>query len=178
MAPQQVVGQAEGYRTVSWIWMMEGAFDKADKKEMEGGMYTSHRFACWLISSLVIHVEWLKSWAHVHRWREEVSLMKAEMEHSLISLEYYASKWESQWDQGESLAGARQVTEGRTAYVNSQAAVFHSLAEHFKTMWSKPWVESMQHARNMEEAEAMEEEKEEETVADATINEPDAVDNV
>ncbi|PBK83331.1 hypothetical protein ARMGADRAFT_945118, partial [Armillaria gallica] len=127
MAPQQVVGQAEGYRTVSWIWMMEGAFDKADKKEMEGGMYTSHHF----------------TWAHVHHWWEEVSLVKAEMECSLISLEYYASEWESRWDQGGSLAGARQVTEGRTAYVNSQAAVFCSLAEHFKTMWSKPWVESM-----------------------------------
>ncbi len=94
-APQQVVGQAEGYRTVSQIWTMEGAFDKVDKKEMEGGMYTSHRFACWLISSSVVHVEWLKSRACVHRWWEEVSLVKAEMEHSLISLEYYASEWES-----------------------------------------------------------------------------------
>ncbi len=68
--------------------------------------------------------------------------------------------------------------EGRTAYANSQAAVFRSLAEHFKMMWSMPWVESMQHARNTEEAEAMEEEEEEETVADAAVNEPDAVDNV
>ncbi|PBK60114.1 hypothetical protein ARMSODRAFT_1026896 [Armillaria solidipes] len=49
MAPQQVVSKADGYHTVSWIWMMEGAFDKANKKEMER-----------------VYVEWLKSHAWVN----------------------------------------------------------------------------------------------------------------
>ncbi len=41
-APQQVVGKAEGYHAISWIWTMEGAFDKVDKKEMEGGKQHSY----------------------------------------------------------------------------------------------------------------------------------------
>ncbi|KAK0488272.1 hypothetical protein EDD18DRAFT_1110250 [Armillaria luteobubalina] len=33
-ATQQVMGEAEGFQKVLWIWMMEGSFDHADDKEM------------------------------------------------------------------------------------------------------------------------------------------------
>lgn len=73
---------------------MEGAFDKADKKEMEGGMAFAYDDELLLISVAIVCVEWLKSCARVNRWRKEVSLVRAEMECSLISLEHHAKEWE------------------------------------------------------------------------------------
>ncbi|KAK0232589.1 hypothetical protein IW262DRAFT_1451048 [Armillaria fumosa] len=49
-ATQQVVGEAEGFRKVLWIWMMEGSFDHADDKE----------------TNTVVCMEWLKSQAQVY----------------------------------------------------------------------------------------------------------------
>ncbi|PBK94556.1 hypothetical protein ARMGADRAFT_1029626 [Armillaria gallica] len=65
-AQQQVVSKAEGYRTVSWIWTMEGAFNEADNEEV----------------NLVVHVEWLKS--HTYEAMEMEAKDDAEEEESPV----------------------------------------------------------------------------------------------
>ncbi|KAK0439646.1 hypothetical protein EV421DRAFT_1737806 [Armillaria borealis] len=158
---QQVVSEAEGYRTVSWIWIMEGAFDEVDNEEVNS----------------VVHVEWLKSRARVHRWHEEFRMVNAEMECTLISLEHCVREWEGIRDTGNSLVGEMEedaaLREGRRAYAESQAATYRALAASFKSQWARPRASARRPPRSADEAmemEAKEDAEEESPVGDGAAD--------
>lgn len=82
----------------------------------------------------VYQLEWSKSYARTHRWKEEVELLKEEMRRTLKFLEWKSSSWVSKASTFDpSLLTA--FTEGLNAYAFRQADVFMSLRDHFLSLW-------------------------------------------
>ncbi|SJL16811.1 uncharacterized protein ARMOST_20340 [Armillaria ostoyae] len=163
-AAQQVVGEGEGFRTVLWIWTMEGSFVGVEDKEM----------------NTVVCVEWLKSRARMHRWCKELLMVKLEMRRTLLSLERNACDWEARHDGVEELEGDANLQEGQLVYAESQAATWRRLAVLFQAKWSQLWaaVSALQPLWTEDEAierEAMEEAVEVDT---DTTNARDAIDSL
>ncbi|KAG2037116.1 hypothetical protein BDR03DRAFT_982484 [Suillus americanus] len=56
-------GESEGRRQLSWIWVVEGVGDDEDEVVQDG-----------------LRVEWCKACARMMRWKEEIELLREEME--------------------------------------------------------------------------------------------------
>lgn len=81
------------------------------------------------INSLAgLQVEFCKAYSRVRHWREEVQLLRAEMQYSLASLEYWAKWWEQRAVITE-FTGSH--AEGVAAYAYKQAAVRRIVARSF-----------------------------------------------
>ncbi|KAF7353234.1 CxC2 domain-containing protein [Mycena sanguinolenta] len=105
-------------RPVSWIWITQaGEPDPADGPAMNEA----------------VRIDWAKTRARCHRWREEVDLLEEEMARVLRYCDWQSSWWMQQ-------QGRRQVDntqlEGETAYAVRQAAIQTQLARGFLREWA------------------------------------------
>ncbi|KAF7345208.1 CxC2 domain-containing protein [Mycena sanguinolenta] len=105
-------------RPVSWIWVTQASEpDPADEKAMNEA----------------VRIDWAKTRARCHRWREEVDLLEEEM---ACVLRY--CDWRSQWwaQQRERRQVDEIQSEGETAYATCQAAIQMQLARGFSEEWA------------------------------------------
>jgi hypothetical protein len=85
---------------------------------------------------------WLKSRARAHRWKEEVQLLKEEMNRTHKFLEWEEGWWLSQVNRRQPdvwVAGTRVtdviLLEGLEAYARRQADLRWRLQKHFGYLW-------------------------------------------
>jgi hypothetical protein len=99
---------------------------------------------------LDVRIMWLKSRARAHRWREEVQLLKEEMNRTHKFLEWEEEWWNSQANQRQPvvLLGETRVMdvillEGLEAYARRQADLRWRLRMHFGYLWRDvaSWIE-------------------------------------
>ncbi|KAF7346301.1 hypothetical protein MSAN_01857500 [Mycena sanguinolenta] len=103
-------------RPISWIWVTEGEYNPADGMAMNEA----------------VRIEWAKTRARCHRWREEVDLLEAEMARVLRFFEWRAGWWREQ-QQRRPVDQAQM--EGDTAYAIRQAGIQTQLARGFAREW-------------------------------------------
>ena len=111
-------GTGETRRTLSWIWTTSRAASSDDDVDD------------------ILRLEWAKSRAHAARAREEVMLLKEEMNRVLKYLE-----WKSEWWRQRAAARTdlnKYLTEGIRAYAQDQADVQAALRVHFRKLWETP----------------------------------------
>lgn len=116
---RQAVG--EGRRHVSWIWMVGGTGEVVDQRVLED----------------IVRVEWCKSYTRTSRWGEEISLLSAEMDRCIVTLEYNAKEWDDRTEYTGPLAAGKDAAhaEGVRAYAISQADMYRRIAEGFRAVW-------------------------------------------
>lgn len=91
-----------------------------------------------------MRLEWEKSRARVARAREEVMLLKEEMNHVLKYLEWKSEWWRQHADARPGLM--KELTEGIRAYAHDQANVQTALRIHFCSLWDTPLQTSEENA--------------------------------
>ncbi|KAK0491756.1 hypothetical protein EDD18DRAFT_1109505 [Armillaria luteobubalina] len=111
------MGISEGNRTMSWIWY------SAHLGDVPGGVEECLR------------IEWCKTCARAHRWREECKLLSAEMGHVKQTLDYEADLWLSRASSTSMGGSLIQAGEGATAYAKRQASIRKSIRESFEKKW-------------------------------------------
>ncbi|PPR02783.1 hypothetical protein CVT26_009394 [Gymnopilus dilepis] len=111
-------GTGETRRTISWIW----ANQRASKDEDE--------------NNDILRVEWAKSRARAERAREEVLLLKEEMQRVLKYLDWKANWWRERTSMRAGLVP--DLAEGVQAFALTQVDVQLALASHFKDLWDAP----------------------------------------
>ncbi|PPQ76700.1 hypothetical protein CVT26_004470 [Gymnopilus dilepis] len=111
-------GTGETRRTLSWIWL-NARKPHADDEEDE-----------------ILRSEWAKSRARAARGREEVMLLKEEMNRVLKYLEWKADWWRSRVDLRGDMSS--DLREGLRAFALSQADVQSALAVYFRRIWDAP----------------------------------------
>lgn len=115
-------GTGETRKEQSWIWVTReiNLRDGADENDNE-----------------ILHSEWCKSRARVHRAEEELRYLEVEMQRTLRFLEWRAA-W---WDERRSRGNPRKVPhleEGVKAYAMKQAIIQRGLYSKFLKTWSAP----------------------------------------
>ena len=103
---------------MSWIWTTSRATSSEDGRDD------------------ILRLEWAKSRVHAARAREEVMLLKEEMNHVLKYLEWKSEWWMQRADMRKGLT--RDFTEGIRAYAQDQADVQTALHVHFRRLWEVP----------------------------------------
>ncbi|KAK0505477.1 hypothetical protein EDD18DRAFT_1305540 [Armillaria luteobubalina] len=111
------MGISEGNRTMSWIWY------SAHLGDVPGGVEECLR------------IEWCKTCARAHRWREECKLLSAEMGRVKQTLDYEADLWLSRASSTSMGGSLIQAGEGATAYAKRQASIRKSIRESFEKKW-------------------------------------------
>ena len=119
-------GTGETRRTLSWIWTTPRAASSED-----GG-------------DDILRVEWAKSRARAARAREEVMLLKEEMNRVLKYLEWKSEWWRQRADTRSGLP--KDLAEGVRAYAQDQADVQTALRIHFRRLWDTPLQTSEENA--------------------------------
>ncbi|KAJ7702503.1 hypothetical protein B0H16DRAFT_1483197 [Mycena metata] len=105
-------------RPASWIWTTTGAeYDPADGTAMNEA----------------VRIEWAKTRAHSHRWKEEVDLLEEEMVRVQRFFAWRAAHWREQVGRRELPEGPQ--LEGETAYALRQAAVQEELGDSVAEEW-------------------------------------------
>ncbi|KAJ7701974.1 hypothetical protein B0H16DRAFT_1748387 [Mycena metata] len=105
-------------RPASWIWTTTGAeYNPADGAAMNEA----------------VRIEWAKTRARSHRWREEVDLLEEEMARVRRFFAWRAAHWREQVGRRELPEGPQ--LEGETAYVLRQAAVQEELGDSAAEEW-------------------------------------------
>ncbi|KAG6913835.1 hypothetical protein DXG01_004024 [Tephrocybe rancida] len=109
-------GTGETRRMLSWIWLVGGQGSNSENNDL-------------------LCSEWAKSRARAARAKEEVVLLKEEMQRATVTLEWRADWWMER-------ASLRRVdaalAEGLRAYAEDQASLQHTLQAHFLTLWKDP----------------------------------------
>ncbi|KAK0475605.1 hypothetical protein EDD18DRAFT_1115977 [Armillaria luteobubalina] len=77
----------EGHREISWIWLQEGALGDGSDEGL----------------TQAVKLEWLKSRARAHRWREECLLLTEEKRWVQETLLHTARLWDSRGSSWEEL---------------------------------------------------------------------------
>ncbi|PPQ76859.1 hypothetical protein CVT26_001497 [Gymnopilus dilepis] len=135
-------GTGETRRTISWIWASQRTSQDEDENDD------------------LLRVEWAKSRARAERAREEVMLLKEEMQRVLKFLE-----WKADWWRQRATMRAGLVTdlgEGVQAFALTQVDVQLALASHFKKLWDTP----LQDSDNEEPTLTVDDSSDEESEAD------------
>lgn len=88
-----------------------------------------------MMETLVLRSEFAKSWAHVHRWTEEVALLREEMRRVTVSLQHRGQQWEKRATMTHHQSRP-DYANGLTAYAYSQADLLYSLADTFEANWT------------------------------------------
>ncbi|KAJ7768991.1 hypothetical protein B0H16DRAFT_1716189 [Mycena metata] len=129
--------QARVERPASWIWTTTGAeYDPADGAAMNEA----------------VQIEWARTRARSHRWKEEVDLLEEEMARVRHFFAWRAAHWREQVGRRALLEGPQ--LEGETAYALRQAAVQEELSESVAEEW-EPLAELVRRGRagELEESE-------------------------
>lgn len=125
-------GPREGQRIVSWIYTTGGATELSTP-EFNQGMCVYVHATQWLelnITITALRVEYAKSRARAHRWREEVIILEAEMERTALFFKYMASLWLERANLCRADASdSRRLIDGLRAYARCQAHLYEKLGE-------------------------------------------------
>ncbi|PBK63779.1 hypothetical protein ARMSODRAFT_893876, partial [Armillaria solidipes] len=124
----------EGHREISWIWIQEGALGDGQDEKL----------------NQAVKLEWLKSRARAHHWREECLLLTEEKRRTLESFRFTAQEWDNRESGWHGLDAA--VQEGVMGYARRQASVYRSLELHFRKLWDMP-IEEVLEGENDSETE-------------------------
>lgn len=111
---------SERRREQSWIWLVPRTGNEGDMEEH-------------LDSNL--RVEWMKSRARSHRWREEVGMVLEEMRRTLVSFEQKAVWWLSRKHLRTELPSA--IHHGVNAYAEKQARLLERRVAQYSSYWLK-----------------------------------------
>ncbi|KAK0230564.1 hypothetical protein IW262DRAFT_1478045 [Armillaria fumosa] len=111
------VGISEGNRSMSWIWYSSHLGDVPEGVE-----------EC-------LRIEWCKTRARAHRWREECKLLKVEMDRVKRTLEHEANMWLSRAKSTAEGTALINAGEGAGAYAKRQAAIRTSMRLSFEEKW-------------------------------------------
>ena len=111
-------GTGETRRTLSWIWTTSQATSSEDGRDD------------------ILRLEWAKSRVHAARAREEVMLLKEEMNRVLKYLEWKSEWWRRRADARSGLS--KDLAEGVRAYAQDQADIQAALCMHFRRLWEAP----------------------------------------
>ena len=111
-------GTGETHRTLSWIWTTSRAASSDNDRDD------------------ILRLEWAKSRARAARAREEVMLLKEEMNRVLKYLEWRSEWWRQCANVRTGLT--KDLTEGINAYAQDQADVQNALCMHFRRLWAAP----------------------------------------
>ncbi len=136
--------QSEGFRELSWIWLVTrrygGQVSSLEQsgpltgEELDSCEYMSQHYLILLIFVCIgLRCEWVKSKARADRWNEEVQLVKEEMRRVLAFLEWKAFWWAEEG--GRVLEVRPDIADGICAYAAKQASIYHALARSFKMSW-------------------------------------------
>ncbi|KAN0109688.1 hypothetical protein V8E52_009034 [Russula decolorans] len=142
-APGCSDGESEGFRQVSWIWMVARRctpgqvsspqqLQPLSDKELDG----------------CLRCEWVKSKARADRWNEEVQLVKEEMRRVLAFLEWKVVWWTEEG--GGKLGVTPDIADGIRAYAAKQASINRKLAQSFEMHW-KSGVKTQDRDRDREQ---------------------------
>ncbi|KIK93425.1 hypothetical protein PAXRUDRAFT_145122, partial [Paxillus rubicundulus Ve08.2h10] len=101
-------GDTEGRRKFSWIWKVHGA--AKDDSDRAGSLDT-------------MRIEWCKARARVHRWQEEVKLLREEMRRTEAFLEWQADWWDNRTKPENITTSDKQTAESLVAYAKRQASL-------------------------------------------------------
>ncbi|KAF7971367.1 hypothetical protein HWV62_21322 [Athelia sp. TMB] len=114
------VGESEGTRTLSWIWLSRGIEEVAEGTSAED-------------IQDILRIEWCKARARGMRWTEEILLLVEEMRRVLAYHEWHADWWDvlAFAKTGLSLA----AEEGYTAYAFRQASIRRTLRNDCHLLW-------------------------------------------
>jgi hypothetical protein len=74
----------------------------------------------------VDQVRWFRAQAHKDHWREEVQMLEAEFQHTVVSYKVMNDVW----TQLGNRCDASEVGEGQCAYAYQQAAMYNTMATH------------------------------------------------
>ncbi|KAN0105342.1 hypothetical protein V8E52_011131 [Russula decolorans] len=135
-APGRSDGESEGFRQVSWIWMVA--------RRCTPGQVSSPQ----QLQPLSLRCEWVKSKARADRWNEEVQLVKEEMRRVLAFLEWKAVWWTEEG--GGKLGVTPDIADGIRAYAAKQASINRKLAQSFEMHW-KSGVKTQDRDRDREQ---------------------------
>ncbi|KAJ7223872.1 hypothetical protein B0H12DRAFT_1205345 [Mycena haematopus] len=110
-------------RALSWIWVTQGGeYNPADGVAMN--------------EATAVRIEWAKTRARCHRWREEVDLLEEEMARVLRYLSWRSGWWTEQQGRRQGIDEAQ--LEGETAYAVRQGGIQTRLARRFAGDHGKP----------------------------------------
>ncbi|KIL55356.1 hypothetical protein M378DRAFT_182256 [Amanita muscaria Koide BX008] len=113
-------GWGEGWRTLSWIWMIAGITNESSPPQ--------------LIDAL--RVQWCCARARHLQWSEEISLLKEEMHHVLTYCAWYGQWWLDQANRYQ-VENCDPLSEGLSAYALRQANIRFAMRGHFAQLWLK-----------------------------------------
>jgi len=112
-------GTGETRRTISWIWLNRSLGVDASDDVLRSG--------------------WAKSRARAARGREEVMLLKEEMQRTLESLAWEADDWKKRAvKRSEQVVLEDGLKERLYAYAMHQNDIQTNLAIHFRSLWEAP----------------------------------------
>jgi hypothetical protein len=135
--PVDLVSLGDGKHLLSWIWysLCEGELSDASPEVVASTFIVLQSLYLYLIYSVkALHVEWLKTRARAHRWREEIELLLAEMERAYKFCTWKAEKWMEKSD--PMWVGDRPtLSEGIRAYALEQADVECRRGELWRCEW-------------------------------------------
>lgn len=90
-----------------------------------------------------VRVEWLKARARAQRWEEEVRLLRAEMDRTLMAFSYMSTWWEGRTQRTEAgeneapgLGVDDELREGLLAYAHEHSALYLDLHAAFEARWT------------------------------------------
>ncbi|KAJ7587784.1 hypothetical protein C8J56DRAFT_890663 [Mycena floridula] len=130
------VRQLGSRKTLSWIWTESGASGCLTDEALEDGL-------C---------IEWSKAWARLRRWREEVHLLKEEMQRVLVFLEW-KTRW---WIARAEMAGFEGVwADGARAYAMRQASIQKLIRARCLELWEEFSIEESQVDVDMERSDVL-----------------------
>ncbi|KAK0484087.1 hypothetical protein EDD18DRAFT_1467586 [Armillaria luteobubalina] len=111
------VGISEGNHTMSWIWYSSHLGD------VPGGVEECLR------------IEWCKTRARAHQWREECQLLRVEMDRVKRTLEHEANLWLLHAKSAAEGVALINAGEGAGAYAKCQAMIQTLLRLSFEDKW-------------------------------------------
>ncbi|KAJ7032307.1 hypothetical protein C8F04DRAFT_1262054 [Mycena alexandri] len=120
---------------MSWIW-------RTGISTLAAAASTSEEAAIKATNES-LRVEWAKTRARAHRWREEVDLLEEEMRRILVFLEWRAWWWRGLKDNRPEVVETATMQEGFNAYAERQAVIQEKMKVRFEGNWKDVprWIE-------------------------------------
>ncbi|KAK0234782.1 hypothetical protein EDD85DRAFT_774334, partial [Armillaria nabsnona] len=109
----------EGHCIMLWIWLVEGGLRDGSEKDMIEA----------------VRAGWLKSYAPVLQWSEELQLVEEEMRWVQVSLAQKVDWWEKRCGSWQPLTP--QSLEGIVVYADKQVTLICRFVVSFSMLWGE-----------------------------------------
>ena len=117
--------------SLAWFWRLGPQGDTVGNEWMEE-CESFHMIVMTfgLIKMVVYRVNWLRSKARYDRWKEEVRILKSEMQWTILFFDHQRKEWEE-------LASGSERSDGEKAYGLRQAAMWDNFAKEGRRVFEK-----------------------------------------